>query len=110
MMANYNTLSRNIAKFPDSLAIFRRFLPLNVRNVLCMQAELVHLAGLLEINIAIDSSSEHEKRRLYDVNIQALKGPHEDPADAEQWRLTLELRKLLKEYGNAAPLNFESSD
>lgn len=104
-MANYNTLSRNIAKFPGSLAIFRRFLPLQVRNVLCMQAELVHLAGLLEINIAIDSTSEDEKRRQYDFNVNALKGPHEDPADAEQWRLTLELRRLLKEYGNVALLN-----
>ncbi|KEF55707.1 uncharacterized protein A1O9_08457 [Exophiala aquamarina CBS 119918] len=100
-MANYNTLSRNIAKFPASLAIFRRFLPEHVRNILCMQAELVHLAGLLEINIAFDSNSDDEKRRQYDVNINALKGPHEDPADAEQWRMTLELRRLLKEYDEA---------
>jgi hypothetical protein len=106
-MANYNTLSRSIAKFPGSLAIFRRFLPLNVRNILCMQAEIVDLAELLEVNIEFDRNSEDEKRRQYEINIVALKGPHEDPADAEQWRLTLELRRLLKEYGSTTHLNLE---
>lgn len=71
-----------------------------------MQAEIIHLAALLEINIEIDSTSGDPKRRQYEFNIVALKGPHENPGDAEQWRLTLELRSLLKEYGSDALLQF----
>jgi hypothetical protein len=106
-MANYNTLSRTVAKFPDSLAIFRRFLPQNIRNVLYMQAEIENLSALLEVNIEFCSNSKDSNRRQFEFNVAALKGPHENPADAEQWRLILELRGLLREYGSAALFNLE---
>lgn len=102
MMANYHTLAQNIAKYPGSLAIFRRFLPLHVRNVLYMQSEIIHLAGLLDVNITCNSKSQDETIRQYQFNVAALKGPHETCLAGEQWRLTLELRRLLKEYGSAA--------
>ncbi|KAK5059723.1 hypothetical protein LTR84_009606 [Exophiala bonariae] len=100
-MANYHTLAKNIATYPGSLAIFRRFLPENVRNILYLQAEIVHLSELLDVNIEFDNEFGNEKSKRYQFDVAAMKGPHEDACDGEQWRLVLELRRLLKEYDEA---------
>ena len=99
-MDGYNELARCIGTSP-TMAIFRRFLPLNARNLLCMQAELIHLEDDLRIIIEDDRSAEG--RTAFESNIAALKGPHHKPGDEIQWEKWLEARRLLKDYSMSIP-------
>src|SRR5882757_3387453 len=96
-MEGYNRLAGYIGSQPE-LAIFRRYLPLNARNILCMQAEILRLQDSLHVIIEKDRNSGDARRKQYEYNIGLLKGPHENHIDGLQWKKTLELRQLLREY------------
>ena len=96
-MNGYNALAGYIGTFP-SLAIFRRFLILNARNLLCMQGEIINLEHDLRVTIDIDRKTENSVRNQFEHDIEALKGPHSNPGDGVQWQRTLELRRLLRDY------------
>ncbi|KIW64272.1 hypothetical protein PV04_09219 [Phialophora macrospora] len=104
-MNGYNALAGCIGTYP-SLAVFRRFLILNARNLLCMQAEIIHLEHGLRLTIRNDREAVDSVRSRFEYEIEVLKGPHKDQRDGVQWQRTLELRRLLKEY-NEALLQFE---
>ncbi|OCT44922.1 hypothetical protein CLCR_06113 [Cladophialophora carrionii] len=95
--ANYDSLSEHQGKHP-ALMIFRRFLPLNARNLQLMQAELARLEDSLKVTIEDDRDSKDPKRSQYQYNIGLMKGPHDLLKDEAQWRKGQEVRKLLKEY------------
>ncbi len=99
-MDGYTALSAVVGKYPD-IAMVRRFLPLNVRNILCMQAELVRLEGDLQMTIEDDRKSGDAKRSQYEYNVGLMMGPHEQYEDGLQWRKTLEVRRLVKDYSTS---------
>ena len=99
----YNLLADRIGTFPE-LAVFRRFLELNAKDLLCLQAEIINHESELRRVIEADRNAEGKSiRREFECDISALKGPdsHKTPSDSLQWEMTLELRKLLREYSKA---------
>ncbi|KAH0844383.1 hypothetical protein AYO21_00851 [Fonsecaea monophora] len=105
-MDGYNELAGLMGSYQE-LCIFRRFLILNARDLLCQQAEIVNLEHDLLVAIRDDRNSGDPLRKEFEYDISALKGPHEHPRTGLQWTRTLEMRKLLKEY-NTALLQFAS--
>ncbi|KIW87554.1 uncharacterized protein Z519_11878 [Cladophialophora bantiana CBS 173.52] len=99
-MNGYNALAGYIGTYP-TLAVFRKFLILNARNLLCMQGEIVNLEHGLRVTIEKDRNAEKSVRNEFECDISALKGPHEKPRDGFQWQRTLELRRLLRDYNEA---------
>ncbi|KIX08444.1 uncharacterized protein Z518_03100 [Rhinocladiella mackenziei CBS 650.93] len=99
-MNGYNALAGFIGTYP-SLAVFRRFLILNARNLLCMQGEIINFEHGLRVTIKKDRESGDPVRSLFEYDISALSGRHATPGDGVQWSRTLELRRLLKDYNEA---------
>jgi len=83
----------------SELAIFRRFGTLNARNLLYLQAELVHLELKLNRCAAADLASHDPDRAIYDRDWQTLSESGQLPdGNPEQWDTILGIRKTLKEY------------
>lgn len=98
---NYNTLAACIGTYP-SLSIFRRFLILHARDLLCMQGELINLDHQLRMTIERDREAQDAVRNAFEYDISAMKGPHDSKSAGLQWKLTQELRGLLKSYGRSS--------
>jgi len=96
-MDGYNKLAGYIGTYPD-LAVFRKFLILNARNLLILQAEIVNLDKDLRATVAEDRVAEDATRALFEFSVYELKRAHESGHQGLQWKKTLELRRLLKEY------------
>jgi hypothetical protein len=107
-MEGYNLLAGYIGT-NTSLAVFRRFMILNARNLLCMEAEIINLDHGLRHIIGKDRQAKDGVRNLFEYEIRVLKGPHKTPSDGVQWQRTLELRRLLKEYSMCACLTSPQS-
>ncbi|KIW33686.1 uncharacterized protein PV07_00514 [Cladophialophora immunda] len=105
-MGGYNELAGVMGSYPG-LCIFRRFLILNARNLLCLQAEIVNHEHALRVAIEDDRNAADPLRKEFESDISAMKGPHEHPLTGLQWTRTLEMRGLLREY-NTALLQFAS--
>ncbi|EXJ74698.1 uncharacterized protein A1O5_01392 [Cladophialophora psammophila CBS 110553] len=103
-MKGYNEIAGWMGSYPQ-LAIFRRFLILNARNLLCLQGEVVNCEHDLRVAIEDDRNADDPLRKQFEYDISAMKGPHEHPRTGLQWTRTLEMRGLLKEY-NTALLQF----
>ncbi|KIW21949.1 uncharacterized protein PV07_12643, partial [Cladophialophora immunda] len=99
-MNGYNEIAGLQGSYPR-LSIFRRFLPLNARNLLCLQAEIVDLEAKLRVAIESDRNAADPLRQQFEYNISAMKGPPEQETFNLQWTRTLEMRRLLKEYNEA---------
>jgi hypothetical protein len=82
------------------MSMFKRFAPLNARNLLYMQAEIVDLEQQLEI-LAVDDETGTEVSH-HDFAVKALKLREsildEDGDHGDQWEKVLEIRERLKEY------------
>ncbi|KAK5456209.1 hypothetical protein LTS15_005528 [Exophiala xenobiotica] len=99
-MQGYNATAGWMGTY-SGLCIFRRFLILNARNLLCMQAEIVNLDHVLRVTIKEDRNAKDSPRSQFEYDILAMKGPHAIRGDGLQWKQVLELRGLLKQYGEA---------
>ena len=86
-----------MAAYP-SLAIFRRFLTLNVRDLLITQGELIHLEAEYKDIVLEDDRSGDSQRINLQYDIGALEGSAEDHERKQQWEVTLKLRAKLKEH------------
>jgi len=83
-MADYSRLSKLIGAHQD-LAIFRKFASLNAKNILYMQAELIHLQAELEnIELANGNSGDVQKA-AFQVSLFDLKDSSGTKNDL-QWR------------------------
>ena len=95
-MADYARLATLIATHHE-LALFRRFDSLNAKNLLYMQAELVHLeAELADIERENKFSGDID-RAAFQVSFFDLKESCTTNKDL-QFRKALEVRDKLKEY------------
>lgn len=96
-MNGYNTMTGLMVSFP-SVAVFRRFLPLNVRNLLYLQAELVYLEADLKGAILADARSGEGHNNACQFSVEALMSLANDPKRYTQKDKTLQIRQKLKEY------------
>ncbi len=96
-MEGYNELAALMATYPV-LAIFRRFLLLNVRDLLIIQGELTHLEAEYKDVVLEDCGSGDPQRINLQYDIGALEESAEDPERKHQWELTLKIRAKLKEH------------
>ena len=89
----YRALADLMGTFPHT-GMYKRFASLNAR-LLIQQAEILHLETELRDLITDDRQAGFS----YDENAQVLiASAQKDGIQAEQWRLTLEIRHKLKEY------------
>lgn len=95
-MGNYDTLAALMGSHQE-MAQFRKFADLNAKNLLYMQAELVHLKAELENIANEDKRSSHGEKESFDVSLFDLKDSSGTENDV-QWRKVLEIRNKLKEY------------
>ena len=95
-MADYTRLAALIGTHRE-LAIVKQFASLNAKNILYLQAELVHLeAELKDIEIENKFSGDVE-RAAFQVSLFDLKDSSDSSKDL-QWRKALEVRNKVKEY------------
>ncbi|KAL8657649.1 MAG: hypothetical protein Q9226_001711 [Calogaya cf. arnoldii] len=95
-MANYNKLATLMGEHQE-LATFRRFQRLNVKSLLGMQAELLHLESELAEIEKEDQRSEDKPRSLLHESAFNLKASCGSAHDT-QWRKVLEVREKLEQY------------
>ena len=95
-MANYNKLAKLQAKH-DDLALFRAFSTLSMKNIQCLQAELLHLECSLEILEDVDKEAREKDRKLYHESFYNLKNSGDGVANP-QWQMRLEIRQKLQQY------------
>lgn len=84
----------------EELLILRRFATANAKNLLYMQAEILHLEAELH-NIALEDHSGCEKHRNYEYCVFDLKESFGTRGSDTQWRKILEIREKLKEYSQS---------
>ncbi|KAL8993953.1 MAG: hypothetical protein Q9169_005959 [Polycauliona sp. 2 TL-2023] len=95
-MANYNKLAALMGDHQD-LAMFRRFQKLNMKSLLGMQAEILHLESELAEIEREDVRSGEKSRSLLHESVFNLKESHGSPHDT-QWSKVLEVREKLEQY------------
>ncbi|KAH8899111.1 hypothetical protein GQ53DRAFT_817312 [Thozetella sp. PMI_491] len=96
-MAGYEKVARLMALQPE-YAIFRRFQQLNIRNLLYLQAEIMHLEEAL--NLAAMDDAACSDRQFYSRDWWSLSQGDDDSGDCEQWDRFLELREKLEKYND----------
>lgn len=99
IMDGYHKLA-SLMSDHEELFMLRRFAMSNAKNLLYMQAEILHLEAELH-DIALEDHSGCEKHRNYEYSVFDLKESFGSRGSDTQWRKILELRERLKEYSKS---------
>jgi hypothetical protein len=103
-ISGYPQLAHRMGLFPET-AIFKRFGDLSARNLLYLQAELLHMHTALgeleeEERNAVHKGTGKVKGMRYAADWYELYNSREEADnESEQWNLILQIRAKLKEYG-----------
>jgi hypothetical protein len=89
----YHRLADLMGHYPE-IAIFRRFGPLNMLNLLSLQAELVDLEVQFRDLWDEDEHSGDPSEELYSTYFRELRNSE----DSVHYNMLLEIRKKLDEY------------
>lgn len=81
----------------EQYAIFRQFKLSANRDLLYLQAELVHLEDEFSKISSKDKDSKGDEG-LYACNWRLLSSAQDRQCDAQQWKKALEIRAKLREY------------
>ncbi|KAL8939487.1 MAG: hypothetical protein Q9211_002718 [Gyalolechia sp. 1 TL-2023] len=95
-MADYNRLASMIAHHGEA-AIFRRFDTLNIKNLLYMQAELVHLEAELHQIENDERSSADPSKDLYPFSVHDLRASASG-SSVTQWTKYQEIQSKIQMY------------
>lgn len=98
-MDGYHKLASLVSDHQE-LLMLRRFSTVNTKNLLYMQAEILHLEAELH-DIASEDHSGCEKHRNHEYCVFDLKESYEVRGSDTQWRKILEIREKLKEYSQS---------
>jgi hypothetical protein len=98
-MDGYHKLASLVSDH-EELLILRRFATANAKNLLYMQAEILHLEAELH-DIALEDHSGCEKHRNYEYCVFDLKESCRTRGSDAQWQKILELREKLKDYSQS---------
>lgn len=96
LMANYDRLADLVGTHRE-LGLFKRFAKLNAKDILYMQAELIHLEAELERIELENARSGDADKEAFQVSVFDLKESAGTQKDL-QWRKALEIREKLKAY------------
>ena len=96
-MTGYDKLAK-LFKQHDDLAMFRSFTALNAKNLLYMQAELLHLEKDLENQNEFDSESGDPAAKSFALYWKALDDAAGDETGVLQKKMVLKIREKLNEY------------
>ncbi|KUJ08802.1 uncharacterized protein LY89DRAFT_788704 [Mollisia scopiformis] len=96
MMDGYAKVAQLMAS-QEEFAIFRRFRALNIKRLLYLQAEIMHLEA--EVSQLAKRDSTHEGRRFHTRDWWSLSQGGEGD-DLEQWEKFLELSEKLDQYND----------
>jgi hypothetical protein len=107
----YADIAKLMCKRPE-VAIFRRFAFLNTKNLLYLQAELIHLEIELNYQIKLDKTKEaaeierHKNQEAVESELpHEILSPDRDWEDLtkakRQWKKFGEIREKLKEYSKS---------
>lgn len=95
----YPRLAGRMGLFPET-AIFSRFGDLTARNLLYLQAELLHMRAFLEKIEREAHSDDQEKAELWGRSWYELRyEPGEKDSSNQRWALILRVRETMKQYG-----------
>lgn len=94
-MAGYQKLASMIGSHSD-LAVFRKFGTLAAKNLLYMQAELVHLEA--ELGDIVQQDLQDSERQDFGTCWESLKSVCNNDGADFQWKKVLEVRQKLKDY------------
>ncbi|KAF2104709.1 hypothetical protein NA57DRAFT_70916 [Rhizodiscina lignyota] len=97
----YPGLARQMGTYPG-LNMFKRFAELNARNLLYMQAELLHLQQRLFVITSLDHNSPDGTEQAYENRAKTFL-ESETAESNEQWNVVVKVRGKLSVY-NAALL------
>jgi hypothetical protein len=99
MAPGYTSLTAEMTRH-QGMAMFKRFRELNLRNLLYMQAEILHLE--LELTAIRDENkiSGDEGKKKYETDVSYLIRSSKESNPVE-WNLILDMRAKLKEYSKA---------
>ncbi|KAG9245802.1 hypothetical protein BJ878DRAFT_478899 [Calycina marina] len=89
-------------------AMFRQFRPSAIRDLLYLQAELIHLESEYQGAAKDNRESNDDERRMYAVEWWHLSQSEEHELGGEQLRLALKIRSKLREYSMNRPKNFQA--
>ena len=92
----YPSLSERMGVKPETL-IFRKFVALNARMLLYMQAELVMLEKELQVREERDRDDTEGNRNQYATNYSCLLMSYKD-GDTTQLELVNKIQEKLKDY------------
>ncbi len=92
----YHALSK-LMRFGRGMAIFKRFNELNAKNLLLMQAELLHMESKLNILHQAGEASSDPDWKTYDTDLSALLDAS-TPRGQMHRQLLFDIRDKLKEY------------
>lgn len=93
ILNGYPGLAKQMGEY-RGLNMFSRFAKLSARNLMYMQAEILHLERKLHVVTWADHRDG--AKRIYERNATALMRSIEN--EDSQWELFLEIREKLKEY------------
>jgi hypothetical protein len=105
-ISGYPQLAHQMGLFPET-AIFKRFGDLSARNLLYLQAELLHMhINLRELEEeerdAVHKGNEKGKGLRYAADWYELYNSRKEADnESDQWDLIVEIRAKLKEYGTS---------
>jgi hypothetical protein len=92
-MEGYDKVAQLMGSHPE-FAIFRRFRALNMKNMLYLQAEIIHLEA--ELRRLANEDIKHASRQEYPYDWWSLSQGQE--GDMRQWEKVLEIRAKLEKY------------
>lgn len=98
-MEGYDSLCGHMSSEPG-LVIFRRFLPLQIRNLLLLQSQILEKERQLLQAIRRDRESSDGERNSFATDFRAMmesKLVFEEPQPGQK-NIALEIRPLLREY------------
>ena len=99
-MEGYNSLAGVMGMSPE-LNIFRGFKALSVRNLLMLQGQLTLAEATLQRAILLDRQAcqgTDKSTQWFQHEVKELLQAHDPDDRSDQWELTLNVRRLLKEY------------
>lgn len=92
----YPQVATLMGEYPE-MAMVRRFRGLNARNLLYLQAELVHIEKELLRCEKADANNKEEPMNMFSTNFFFLQ-KSANQAENKQWKLIEQMREKLKEY------------
>ena len=108
-MKGYVALAQRMAMHPE-LAILRSFRAIRLRDLLYLQAELIHLEKSLDDEVQRNMNSQCRNEQWFSRDWLHLSRPELSTDEhCLEWRLFKNIRSKIREYGKCFSTNIQTS-